>query len=395
MFRAYKYKLYPTEEQKVLIGKHIGACRFVYNLALETKNYAYSQHKKKLSCFDLIGQLPPLKEQCVWLKDVSNPSLQQAVIDLDKAFTMFFKGKTMFPVFKGRHSRRSFRSPDGNKIRIDGDKVIIPKFNEGIRFVQDRTFDGVIKQCTVSKTPTNKYFISILVEGGKQLPSKPQPEENNTIGIDLGLSHYIITSDGLKVDNPKHLKNSTKRLKCLQRRLSKKKKGSQNREKAKLKVALCHEQITNQRKDFLHKLSSKLISENQAICLEDLNIKGMVNNHKLARSISDAGWGMFVEMCKYKADWYGKTVLQIPTFEPSTKICSNCGYTNKALTLKDREWDCVCGVHHDRDINAAINIKNYCLRNSGKGIPVEPVELPTLVGALKQEVITVETTSVS
>jgi putative transposase len=387
VLKGYKYRLYPTAKQAELINKHIGACRFVYNLALETKNYAYTLHRKNISCFDLMNQLPDLKKECEWLKEIDSQALQQSVINLDKSFTAFFKGQSKFPKFKNKHSGTSFRNPHGSKVLIIGNKVSFPKFKGGIKFAQDRTFEGEIRQSTVSRTSTGKYFISVLVEDGKELPVKSPIKEDKVLGVDLGLSHFIITSDGIKIDNPRHLKKSLSKLKYLQRQASKKKKGSNNRKKANLKVSLIHEKITNQRKDFLHKLSTRLISENQALCFEDLNVQGMVKNHKLAQSISDVSWSTFVDMCKYKAEWNGKHILQIPTFEPSTKICSSCGHTKKDLTLKDREWDCICGAHHDRDINAAINIKNYCMKNNGGGLHRQkPVELPTLVGALKQEV---------
>lgn len=255
--------------------------------------------------------------------------------------------------------------------------------------VIDRPHNGNIRSTTISRTPTGKYYVSILCETEEPIPNKKII--NHTVGIDLGITHFAITSKGDKISNPRYLKNSTERLRALQQRVSKKKKGSNNRKKSNLKVALLHEKITNQRKDFLQKLSTQLIKSHDTLCIEDLNIKGMVKNHKLARSISDAGWGMFAEMLKYKSEWYGNNLLQIPRFEPSTKICSVCGTTKHDLTLKDREWECKCGAKHDRDINAAINIKNYCLKNSGEGISVAPVELPTMVGTVKQENNTINT----
>lgn len=388
MLKAYKYRLYPTIEQSVLIDKHIDACRFVYNLALETKMYAYSAHRVNLTRYDLIGQLPELKKQCEWLKEVDSQSLQQSIINLDKAFSSFFKNNSKYPRFRCKKSSGSFKNPHGGKVSIKGDKISLPMFRDGIQFYQDREIDGVIKQSIVSKTKTNKYFVCLLVDNRKPLPIKVEISESTSIGIDLGLSHFAITSNGYKMDNPTHLKKAIPKLKYLQRLSAKKKKGSNNRKKANYKIAILHEKISNRRKDFLHKLSTKLISENQTICLEDLNVKGMAKNHNLAQSISDAGWSMFVSMCKYKAEWSGKNILQIPTFEPSTKICSSCGYTNRELTLKDREWTCICGVHHDRDINAAINIKNYCMKEISGGVRRKKVaELPTMVGAMKQQLI--------
>lgn len=388
MLKGYKYKIYPTKTQKELINKHIGACRFVYNLALETKNYAYASHKKNLSCFDLNNQLPDLKKECEWLKEIDSQALQQSITNLDKAFTQFFKGYSKFPNFKSKkNNKQSFRNPHGSKVIVKDNKLYQPKFKDGIKIIIDRKFEGVIKSTTISRTPTGKYFVSILVDNHKELPKKTPIKENTTIGIDLGLKHFIITSDGIKIDNPKYLKQSLLHLKYLQKQASKKKKWSNNRIKANLKVALQHEKITNKRIDFLHKLSTQLINNHDTLCLENLNISGMIKNHNLAQSISDVSWSKFVDMCKYKAEWYGKNILQIPTFEPSTKICSNCGYTNHTLTLADREWICpICNIKHDRDINASINIKNYCLNNKSGGVHrLKSAELPTLVGTVKQK----------
>ena len=387
MLRAYKYRISPTKTQAILINKHIGACRFVFNLALETKNYAYASRKVNLSCFDLNNQLPELKKECEWLKEIDSQALQQSITNLDKAFTQFFKGVAKFPNFKRKDSgSQSFRNPHGSRTRIENGKIFIPKFTGGIKIKIDRSFKGEIKSTTISRTPTEKYFISVLVDNKKLLPKKLPIKAETSIGIDLGLNHYIVTSNGLKVDNPRYLRNTLSRIKVLQRRLRNKQKGSNNKKKAYMRIALLHEKAANQRKDFLHKLSTELVNSHDTLCLETLQISNMVKNHNLALSINDAGWGMFVDFCKYKADWYGKNILQIPTFEPSTKLCNVCGATNYTLTLKDRMWLCAnCKTLHDRDENAAKVIKNYCLKNSPKGIRGVPVELPTLVGAVKQE----------
>lgn len=388
VLKSYKYRLYPNKEQSELINKHIGACRFVYNLALEVKNYAYMNQRKSISCFELMKDLPSLKKECEWLKEVDSQALQQSIINLDKAFTQFFKHGAKFPKFKKKStSTQSFRSPHPKGIRLENNKIFLPKFKTGIKIVRERDFAGEIRSATVSKTPTGKYFVSILVDNKKDLPNKKIVESSTSVGIDLGISSFIITSDGQKIDNPKYLRNSINRLKVLQRRLRNKKKGSANKKKAYKKIALIHEKVANQRKDFLHKLSTQLIKNHDTLCMEYLNISGMVKNHNLALSISDAGWGMFVEFCKYKAEWNGNNILHIPTFEPSTKVCSCCGSINKTLTLANREWICAnCGIEHDRDINAAKVIKQYCLtKYSPDAIGGEPVELLTLVGAMKQE----------
>ncbi len=386
MLKTFKYRIYPTKSQSTLIDKHIGCCRFVYNLALETKNYAYASFGKNISIFELIGQLPLLKKECKWLKEIDSQSLQQSLINLDKAFTGFFKGHSEFPTFKKKNNVRSFRNPHGNNTFINHGRLFQAKFRDGIKVVIDRPYIGQIKNTTISKSPTGKYFVSILCETSVDMPTKKTIKGQTAIGIDLGIKSFIVTSNGLKVDNPKYLKKSLIRLKYLQRQGSKKKKGGQNRKKANHKIALQHEKITNQRKDFLHKLSTQLVNNHDTLCLEDLNISGMVKNHNLAQAISDVSWGEFVSQLKYKAEWSGKNILQIPTFEPSSKLCNVCGTINNSLTLADRNWTCLkCGTYHDRDINAAINIKNYCLKNCG-GIHWEKsAELPTLVGAKKQK----------
>jgi len=387
MLRSYKYRLYPTASQRQLINKHIGACRFVYNLALECKQLAYAGTKKNVSVFELLRQLTDLKNECVWLREVDSQALQQSIINLDKAFTSFFKGQNKFPNFKKNRGTQSFRNPHGIKIRVEGKRITVPKFTEGIRFVQDKEFHGQIRSTTISRASTGKYFISVLVETGKENPKPKKVKEDSALGIDLGLKHFIVTSEGVKVDNPKHLQKALSKLKYLQRQASKKKKGGANRKKANRRVALQYEYVGNQRKDFLHKLSTKLISENQALCFEDLNIEGMRQNRNLAQSISSASWATFVTMCKYKAEWYGKNFLQIPTFQASTKICSKCGATNHNLTLADREWTCAnCLTLHDRDINAAVNIKNYSLKNYCGGVRRgKPVEMSAIVESKKQE----------
>ncbi len=386
VLRAYKYRLMPTGRQKELINKHIGSCRFVYNLSLEVKNYAYITQRKNLSCFDLISQLPELKKECDWLKEIDSQALQQSIINLDKAFTQFFKGYGEFPKFKNKYTTQSFRNPHGNKVEIKDGKIFQPKFKEGIKIIIDREFKGEIKNTTISRTPTGKYFVSVLVDNKKNNPKSKPIKEQTAIGIDLGIKDFIVTSDGLKVNNPKHLQKSLVHLKYLSRQHSKKVKGSNNRKKSQLNLALCHEKIVNQRKDFLHKLSTQLIKSHDTLCFESLQIENMVKNHKLAQAIQSSGWGMFVEMCKYKAEWNGKNILQIPTFEPSTKICSTCGHTNHTLTLADREWLCAnCSTLHDRDVNAAINIKNYSLKNCGGARRGKSAELPTLAGALNQK----------
>ncbi len=390
MLKSYKFRLYPTEEQSILLNKHIDACRFVYNLALECKQMAYAGTKTNISCFELMKQLPELKKDCEWLKEVDSQALQQSIVNLDNSFKSFFKGQRSYPSFKSkRFGKQAFRNPHGNRIIIESGRIILPKFQEGIKIVISRDVNGAIKSVTIGRERTGQYYISILIETGDVMPQKTHIKETTAIGVDLGIKSYIVTSKGDKIGNPKYLKESITRLKYLQRKASKKKKGGANKNKANLKVVILHQKIKNQRKDFLHKLSSKLVSENQTLCFEDLNIAAMVKNRRLSQSISDAGWGMFLEMCKYKCDWYGKNLIQISRFQPSTKVCSNCLATNHTLTLSDREWFCSnCNTLHDRDINAAINIKKYSIKNCGGARRKKPAELSTLVEVMKQEVKT-------
>ena len=405
MLRGYKYRLYPTKSQQELIDKHIEACRCVYNLALETKIYAYKSHQKNLSRFDLINQLPDLKSEFEWLKEVYNHSLQQKIFDLDKAFINFYKGDADFPKFKKKTQFQKFRNPDGKEVEIKDNKICFPKFRDGIKFIEDRKHEGEIRSSTISRTPTGKYFISILCDTKSLIPQKEKIVSKTAIGIDLGLKHFLITSDGIKVDNPRYLRESLKRLKVLQRRNRNKKRGSKNSKKAFKKLSIIHEKVANQRYDFLQKLSTELVNNHDTICLEDLNIQGMSARCKpkkdeqgnfipngqsaksgLNKSISDAGWALFVKMINYKSEWRGKNVLQMPRWQASTKVCSNCQHKQN-LTLAQREWVCeACGTLHDRDENAAKNIKTFCIKNSGKVIPAVSVEMLAQAKSVKQKV---------
>ena len=384
MYKARKYRIYPTNSQKELIHKHCGSVRFLYNLALETKTTAYLGNRVNLSRYDLQKQVVDLKKELPWLKETNSQSLQSALINLDEAYKKFFKGAG-FPKFKKKTNGGSFAVPQN--VIVENDLLIIPKFKEGIKIVLHRTINGTIKSATISVTPTGKYFVSILCDTKEEIPTKAPIEENTTIGVDLGIKDFLTTSDGEVVDNPKYLKNNIDRLKVLQRRASKKKKGSSNRRKANKRVALLHEKITNQRQDFLHKVSTKLIRENQTIALETLGISNMIKNHNLAQAISDVSWSEFNRMIEYKAEWYGVNVLRIGRFAPSSKTCE-CGTINKDLKLSDRVWECnSCGQVNERDLLAARNIKKFALykEKSGQELSVEPVEMSALVESMKQE----------
>jgi len=380
MLKAFKYKLSPTKEQSILLNKHIGASRFVFNLALECKQMAWAGNKVNLSCFALHSQLKDLKTECEWLKEINSQSLQQSITNLDKAYTAFFKGQNSFPNFKKKLNGGSFNIPQN--VLLENGKLIIPKFKKGIDIVFHRPTKGDIRQATISRTPTGKYFVSILCETGEPIKPKAIIKENTTVGIDLGIKTYLVASDGKEFDNPKFLRKAQSKLKYVQRKYSKHKG-----KRTKQKLAILHEKVANQRKDFLHQTSSELIKNHESIAIEDLAVSNMVKNHNLAQSISDAGWSTFVTMLEYKAEWYGKNILKIGRFEPSSKLHANCGHINKELTLSDREWTCSkCGEVVSMDLNAAINIKSFSLKNILSGTDRKNQgKLPTLVGALTLE----------
>jgi putative transposase len=368
MFKAFKYELIPTLTQKSQLNSAFGSCRVVYNLALETKNTAY-QKGVNLTCFDLMRQLPELKNEFPWLKETPSQSLQQVISNLDNAFLNFFKGRSSFPKFKKKSTHQSFRIPVAIKVNFETWTVKLPKIGN-VKFHNSRSFEGEIKQATVSKTSTGRYFISILVDTKQSISSKSEIKESTTIGIDLGIKHFAILSNGVKIDNNKFLINSLKKLRVEQRSLSRKKKGSKRREQQKLKVARLHERVANQRKDFLHKLSTQIINEYDSVAIENLNVSGMIKNTKLSKHIADVSWGTFESFLKYKAEWYGKNILQIGRFEPSSKMCS-CGKVNNDLKLSQREWVCKhCNTTHDRDILAANNIKKFGLGQNRASVKV-------------------------
>lgn len=357
MLKAFTYRLYPKKQQAELLNRHFGACRFVYNLALEVKRSAYAGNRVNLSCYSLMEQLVELKAECPWLSEINSQSLQQAIIHLDNAFTCFFKGKANFPRFKKKSARASFTIPQN--VVLERGRLIIAKFKEGIEVVVHRPPKGILKRAIVSRTPSGKYFVSIVCDTKEAPLPKAKVTESTTIGVDLGIKSFLVTSDGKKLDNPKFLKHSFSKLRFTQQRYAKHQGRRTRQRRARL-----HEKVAAQRKDFLHKASTELIRENQSIALEDLNIKGLLQNHRLAGSIIDCGWSTFVTMLEYKALWQGRNILRIRRFEPSSKTCSHCGYLNKELTLQQRQWTCKgCGSLIDRDINAAINIKNFASKS--------------------------------
>lgn len=375
MIKAFKYRIYPNLLQIEQLKCIFGSVRYVYNLGLETKITAYVSARVNLSCFDLNKQITELKktEQCSWLKICPSQALQMSLNNLDNAYTAFFKGEG-FPKFKNKYSKQSFQLPQGVNLDLENNRIFIPKI-KWVPIIIDRMFEGAIKTCTISKTTTDKYFISIQFDDGINTPIKPDIDENTTIGIDLGIKDLAILSDGTKFENPRWYQKLQKQLRIEQRTLSRRFKKevksseqSNGYKKQNIKVAKIHEKIKNQRVDNLHKITTSITKKYNTIVLEDLNVDGMMKNHCLAKAIQDVSWSEFRRQLEYKTEWYGKNLLFIGRFEPSSKTCSNCGIINKELTLKDREWTCKCGVNHDRDINAANNIKNFGLRNKIKQV---------------------------
>jgi putative transposase len=362
IYKAFKYRIYPNKEQEELMLKHMGCSRWVYNYALNKKITSYQETGKGLNRFDIQKDLPQLKknEDTSWLKEVNSQTLQASLENLDKAFTRFFKEKKGFPKFKSKKdNRQSFNIPQNTEIDFEKNKIWLPKFKTSIKVKIDRTFEGIIKTSTITKTPTGKYFISILVELEKELPKKKPLDEKQAIGIDLGIKTFATLSNGMEIENPKHLKKSLKKLKKQQRKVSRKVKGSNNRKKEIKKLALIHEKVTNKRNDFLHKTSHYLVTNFDTLCLETLKSGNMMKNHKLAQALSDISIAKFNGLIDYKSEWFGCNILRIGQFEPSSRMCS-CGVINKQLKLSDRVWTCSsCGTTHDRDVLAANNIKHF------------------------------------
>lgn len=351
--KSYKYRIFPTKEQESLLSKHFGHCRFVFNRFLNERKEKYLNEKTSLNYYDNAKTLTELKkdEEFVWLKEVNSQSLQASIRNLDIAYKNFFNKQNKFPRFKSKYDRQSFKIPQN--VLVENGKLVIPKFKEGIKLNLHRQLEGNPLFATISKSTTGKYYVSITCE----IEYIPFEKTGKLVGVDTGIKELAILSDGSNYENIKSLKTKLKKLKYEQRQLSKKVKGSQSRNKQKIKLALVHEQITNIRKDYLHKVSTEIVKNHDLISVEDLAVKNIMKNHCLAQAMSDVSLGTFYTMLEYKANWNDRQFVKIDRFFPSSKTCSSCGWIKQDLTLAIREWTCEsCGEIHDRDVNAAKNI---------------------------------------
>ena len=387
MLNAYKYRLHPTREQSEFFNKSFGCVRFIYNWGLQKRIEAYMKDKGRISYVQLCAMLTELKkeEQYSWLREVSNECLQQALRNLDAAFTRFFREKKGFPRFKSKsRSRQSYKAILSVHVDQERRRIKLPKIG-WVKYGNNRKFEGDVRSVTVSVTPSGKYHVSVLVDDGKEIPEKLPVTFDTTIGIDMGIKDFAVCSNGDTYENPRHLIKAEQRLRTLQRRLSRKKKGSNRRNRARMILAIQHEKVANRRQDYLHKISTKIVRENQAIVVEDLNTKGMMRNHRLSKAIGACGWSTFFNMLEYKCERQGKTFIRIGRFDPSSKMCS-CGHVHRGLKLSEREWVCPnCGSVNDRDLLAACNIKRFGLQEQNLLFNKKPlaqrgsdVEVPTM-----------------
>jgi putative transposase len=399
MIKAIKVRIYPNKEQQDYISNLIGCSRFVYNNLLAYKIEEYNTNKHNVTFGELGKKLTNLKTSYTFLNNVHSKVLQQSIITLLDAYKRFFKNGNGFPNFKSKKdNKQSCRFPVDAIGKINGNRITLIRKLSDIHYKCSRRdeiylnkYSNNIKSATLSKTKSGKYFLSILVD--LCVVNKELEKTDKIVGIDLGIKDFIVTSDGSKFENLKTIRNNQRKITKLQRKLSKKQNGSKNKEKTRIKLAKYHEKLKNIKTNYLHEVSNKIINENQVIVMEDLNVSGMMKNHNLAKSIQELSLYNFKTILQYKANWYGRDIIEVDRYFPSTKLCSCCGYKNNSLTLNDREWECPeCKVVHDRDFNSSINIENEGRRilnikeKIGLSSPEsKPLENTTLVGSLKKE----------
>ena len=396
MLKAIKIRLYPNIEQTNYINNLLGCSRFVYNNILNYRINEYKNNNKSVSFSEQGKKLVQLKSEFEWLKDVHSKVLQQSIIDLNKAYNSFFKNGSGFPKFKSKHNNKlSCRFPSDAFSSVKGNRINIIKKLSNIHYKCSRRdekilnkYQKLIKSATLTKTKSGKYYLSILIETNI---NKTLPITNNIIGIDLGIKDFVITSEGETFDNIKIKRNNKKKISKLHKQLSRKKKGSNNRNKCRIKLARYYEKLNNIKENYLHSVSNQLLNENQVIVMEDLSVSNMVKNHKLAKSLQELSLYRFKEILRYKSNWYCRDLVEIDRWFPSSKLCNKCNYKNSELTLKDRTWICPeCGESHDRDINAAINIRNEGIKILNNKIGLSSPELTlqeriTLVSSMNEE----------
>lgn len=363
MLNATRIRIYPNAEQQQKLAVQFGCARFVWNNALDLTQQTYRETGKGLSYHALAVRLPKLKQEFEWLKDADSQVLQQSLQNLALAFDGFFGKRAKYPRFKAKHSRQSIQYPQ--RVKIDGNRIYLPKVG-WVKCIVHRDIVGKLKTVTVSRNACGQFHAAILTDDAMPLP--PVSTEGKAIGIDVGLLDLAVTSDGSKFSNPRHLKAAEKNLKRKQRKLSRKVKGSNSRNKARKLVARAHQRVADTRRDYLHKLSRRIVDENQIVVVEDLNVKGMTKNHCLAKAISDAGWGTLTRFIEYKCERDGKAFIRTNRWFPSSKTCSACGHVCDRMGLEVRHWACShCGASHDRDVNAAHNIRDEGIRMLASG----------------------------
>jgi putative transposase len=366
MFKSYKFRMYPNDKQKAFLAEQFGASRFIWNHFLDLRNKRYAETGKGMTYHEMSAILTEMKrsDEYSWLRTANAQSLQQTLMHLDTAFKRFFKHLADYPNFKRKRNRQSFQVPQ--HFSIEDNHLTIPKLNTPMRVFVHRCIEGEIQSLTVSVMPSGKYYVSILADTATEVAEAKPIKSETTVGVDVGLTYFLTLSDGTRISNPRNIRRSEKELTRRQKELSGKKRGSKNREKARIKVARVQEHVANQRTDFHNKLSDAMLRAYNTVITEDLNVRGMMGNHHMARSIADAGWSSFLAMLKAKASQRGKNIVEIGRFEPSSRMCSKCGNVKHDLKLSDRIYHCnACGLVIDRDLNAAMNILRMGLIKSG------------------------------